>query len=79
MIISDHAREEMEQAGITADEVRQCLEHGTAIINDFVRGEPRYGKQLDAKEKTIVVIYTLRDNEERVITAYPLQRKKWLR
>lgn len=57
MIISDHARDEMENAGITEDEVRDCLEHGTLEIKQVVEGETRYGKKLELKEKTIMVIY----------------------
>lgn len=77
MIISDHAHEEMIQAGITEDEVKQCLEHGELEIKQVVYGEVRYGKKIVFKDKTIIVIYTIRNNEERVITAYPIRRKKW--
>ena len=76
MIISPHAYEEMLKAGISDDEIRQCLEHGELEIKQFVKGEMRYGKKIDFKDKTIMVIYTHRRNEERVITAYIIRRKK---
>ena len=76
MIISDHARKEMEQSGISKEEVSQCLKHGEFEIRQVVKGETRYGKKLILKEKTIMVIYTLRKEEERVITAYIVRRKK---
>lgn len=76
MIISDHARKEMEQSGICEEEVQQCLKHGELEIRQVVKGETRYGKKLILKDKTIIVIYTLREEEERVITAYVIRRKK---
>ena len=76
MIISDHARKEMEQSGISEEEISQCLKHGELEIREVVKGETRYGKKLILKEKTIMVIYTLRKEEERVITAYIVRRKK---
>ena len=77
MIISDHAHDEMMQAGIGEQEVRECLEHGELEIKQIVAGETRYGKKMEFKEKTVMVIYTLRGDEERVITAYVIRRKKW--
>jgi hypothetical protein len=79
MIISDHARDEMQQAGISEDEVIQCLAHGELHRRIIVKGESRYAKRHVFKDKTIEVIYTLRGDEERVITAYPIRRKKWQR
>jgi len=80
MIISNHAHDEMQQAGITEDEVNQCLEYGGLEIRQFVKGEIRYGKKIELKTKTIMVIYTIRNKEERVITAYTIRRKKiWLK
>jgi len=76
MIISDHAHEEMQNSGITEDEVRQCLDHGDLEITQFIKCEKRYGKKLNLKNKTIMVIYTFVRNEERVITAYTIRRKK---
>jgi len=77
MIVSDHAKDEMQKADITENEAKQCLEHGELEIKEIVKGEVRYGKKLDLKNKTIIVIYTLRANEERIITAYIVRRKKW--
>ncbi len=76
MIISDHARDEMSQSDISEEEVQQCLEHGELEIKQIVKGETRYGRKLDLKFKTIMVIYTLRNKEERVVTAYLIRRKK---
>ncbi|MBI4148022.1 DUF4258 domain-containing protein [Candidatus Woesearchaeota archaeon] len=77
MIISDHARDEMAQEGITEDDVRNCLTHGELEIKQIVDGETRYGKQIDLKNKTIMIIFTIRNKEERIITAYAIRRKKW--
>lgn len=73
--ISDHAKEAMEDDGISEDEIRQCIGHGKLEINQFVDGEKRYGNQLDLKDKKIMVIYTIRNKRHRVITAYTIQRK----
>ncbi len=77
MIISVNARDEMQQAGITEDEVIQCLEHGELHRHIIVKGESRYAKRCVFEDKTIEVIYTLRGDEARIITAYPIRRKKW--
>ena len=76
MIISDHARKEMERSGISEEEVQLCLKQGELEIREVVKGETRYGKKLILKDKTIMVIYTLRKEEERIITAYIVRRKK---
>ena len=76
MIISDHARKEMERSGISEEEVQLCLKQGELEIREVVKGETRYGKKLILKDKTIIVIYTFRKGEERVITAYIVRRKK---
>ena len=76
MIISDHARKEMQQSGISEEEAQQCLKHGKLEIRQVIKGETRYGKKLVLKDKTIIAIYTLRKDEERVITAYVIRRKK---
>ena len=76
MIISDHARDEMVQAGIIEQEVHDCLEHGELEIKQIVAGETRYGKKLELKEKTIMIIYTIRDEGGRIITAYTIRRRK---
>lgn len=74
--ISEHARNEMEDDGITEDEVKACLEHGELEIKQIVNGEMRYGKKLALKDKTIMVIYTYRKDIQRVITCYTIRRKK---
>ncbi len=76
MIISDHALQEMEHSAITEEEVEQCLQYGELIIKQQVKDELRYGKELECKDRKIIVIYTYRDNEERVITTYVVRRKK---
>ncbi|MEK6921692.1 MAG: DUF4258 domain-containing protein [Nanoarchaeota archaeon] len=76
MIISDHAKEEMEASGITEEEVKACLENGELEIKQIVDGETRYGNKIMLKDKTIIVIYTYRGEEKRIITAYPVWRKK---
>ncbi len=77
MIISNRAKEEMRASGITAEEISACLEHGTPEIKQVVKGEMRYGNKLELKDKTIIVIYTYQNEKRRVITCYPIRRKKW--
>lgn len=76
MIISDHAKEEMKASDITEEDVKACLETGELEIKQIVDGETRYGNKLVMKNKTIIVIYTYRGEEKRIITAYPVWRKK---
>ena len=75
--ISDHARDEMESSNITEDEVKACLEYGILEIKQFVKSELRYGKKIQFKNKTIIVIYTKTQDKIRIITAYLIMRKKW--
>ena len=75
--ISDHARDEMESSSITEDDIKACLKHGSLEIKQFIKGELRYGKKLEFKDKTIVVIYTKLKDKIRSITVYPIRRKKW--
>lgn len=77
MILSGHAIERMLKKGITETEVKECIEHGCMEIELPVRGEMRYGKKLDLKNRSIVVIYTLSGNEPRVITVYQIVNRKW--
>ncbi len=74
---SQHAEEEMLKDGISKEEAEACLEHGELVIKQVVKGELRYGKQLQLENKEIVVIYTLRKEETRVVTCYTVRRKKW--
>ena len=67
----------MESSDISENEVRVCLEHGTLEIKQFVKGELRYGKKFEFKDKTIMVIYVKRENKDRIVTVYPIRRKKW--
>lgn len=73
---SDHAKNEIVASGITEEEVRECIEHGEREIKQVVDGETRYGNKLELKDKTIIVIYTYRGEETRIITCYPVWRKK---
>ncbi len=75
--ISDHARKAMADDDITEAEVKICLTQGELEIKQFVNREMRYGTKLELKDKTIMVIYTLHEKVERVITAYVIRRKKW--
>ena len=76
MILSDHALEEMAHSAISEEEVQQCLEHGNLIAKQRVKGELRYLKRIEFKERKIIVIYTYVGDEEKVITTYPIKRKK---
>jgi len=67
----------MEDDGISEEEIKACLEHGQLEIKQLVNGEPRYGKRLVCKDKTMMVIYTDREDVIRVITTYLIRRKKW--
>ena len=75
--ISAHARKAMDDDEITEDEIFQCLEYGELEIKQLVKGELRWGKLLELKDKTIMVIFTEREETVRVITCYALRRKKW--
>jgi len=77
MILSEHAKEEMLRSCIGEAEVRACLEHGEIVIKKIVKGEMRYGKQIELKNKNIIVIYTRRENEARIVTVYTIKRKRW--
>lgn len=77
MIISYHAKQEMEHSGITEHEIKACLKHGCLEIKQIVKGEMRYGNKLELKDKTIIVIYAHDKDQTRVITCYPIKRKKW--
>jgi len=77
MIVSEHARQQMLQSGIDESDVRACLEHGELVIKQVVKGEMRYGKQPDLKDKRIIVIYTRYDGDARIITTYSVKRKRW--
>ncbi len=79
IIISEHAKDEMSNSGITEEEVEACLEHGELTLEQAVKGEMRYGKKIQLKDKKIIVIYNHRNNRIRVITAYPIWRKEWLK
>lgn len=75
--IPEYAQKAMADDEITEGEVNACLEHGTLEIKQFVKGEMRYGKRLELKNHTIMVIYTYRGEATRVVTCYIIRRKKW--
>jgi len=76
-MISNHAQREMYRAGITEEEIAQCIEYGKLEFTEIVKGEVRHGKYLVLKDKDITVVYTFRKNTIRVITVYPIRRKQW--
>ena len=76
MIISNHARWEMFQAEISEEEVANCLEYSEMKIRGVKKGELRYGKRFQLKDKSIMVIYTFRMGAPRVVTVYPIRRKE---
>ena len=75
--ISDHARKAMDDDGISEEEVRWCMEHGEKEIKELVNSEMRYGKRLELKDKTIMVIYVQRGEITHVVTCYTIRKKKW--
>lgn len=77
MIPSVHAKERMLKKGISEDEIQECVEHGSFEFRDFVKGEIRIGKKLESDDKTFIVVYTVQQEQKRIITVYRLRRKKW--
>ncbi|VVB81567.1 Uncharacterised protein [uncultured archaeon] len=75
MIVSVHARERMLRKGISEDEVRECIDFGISQATKSVEGEVRHAKLLDLKGKSVIVIYTFREDELRVITTYAIIKK----
>ena len=73
---SDHAQKAMQDDNISEGEVEACLKHGELEIKQIINGEMRYGKQVELKNKVIMVIYTIKDGIDRIITAYIIRRKK---
>ena len=76
IVIPEYAQKAMADDEITEEEVHWCLEHGELEIKEQVKGEVRYGKKLQLKDKIIMVIYTFRGEATRVITCYTIRRKK---
>lgn len=76
MILSDHAIHEMFHSAISEEEVQYCLDYGKLIAKQYVKGEMRYLKRIEFKDRKIIVIYTYVGHEEKVITTYPIKRKK---
>lgn len=74
MMLSVHAKERMLKKGISEDEVMQCLDYGIPQVTKCVEGEIRHAKLIDLKHKSVVVIYTFRDGELRVITTYAIMK-----
>ena len=74
---SDHAKARMNASDISEEEVLSCVQNGELEINQIVKGEMRYGKKLELKDKTIIVIYTHLNSTIRIITTYLIRRKKW--
>jgi len=74
--ISDHARQAMEDDEISEEEVKTCIDQGDLEIKQVTNGETRYGRKMEFMDKKIMVIYCIRQEIKRVITAYTIQRKK---
>jgi len=77
IIITDHARVAMLHDDTSEEEIERCLERGYLKFKEKVKGEMRYAKQIDFKNKSILVVFTYRNNEERIITTYKINKKKW--
>ena len=77
MELSDHAQEQMERKGISKQEVEECIHHGRLVSKQVVKGEMRYARTIPFKDKTVTVVYTLRGDRVRVVTCYPIKRKRW--
>lgn len=78
MIISKHAEERMKKEDITKEEIKRCLIDGEIIIKKVIKGEMRYLKEVDLKHRKLIVVYTIRNGEERVITCYPKRKRRVL-
>lgn len=72
-----HARKEMVHSEVTERDVERCSKDGRLVAKQIVKGEVRYAKQLETKERKIVVVYAFENGEVKVITCYPIRRKKW--
>jgi len=78
VVFSPHAIREMLRRKISLEEALHCLNHGELIIRQNVKGETRYGKRIELRDKTILVIYVHENTTTKVITCYPIKRKrKW--
>jgi len=42
----------------------------------IIKGEIRYIKRNELKYKKLSVVYTIRNGEERVITCYPIRKRR---
>ena len=74
--VSPHARLKMAAKGISEEEIKDCIREGTLIAKQVVDSESRYAKCLELKDKKIVVVYVFRKGITRVITCYPIHKKK---
>ena len=63
--LSEHARKAMDDDEITENEITTCLEHGELEIKQQIKGELRWGRKLSLKEKTILVIYTEKESNQK--------------
>jgi len=74
--VSPHAKQKMAAKGISEQEIKDCIGERTLIAKQVVDSEIRYAKCLALKDKKIVVVYVFRKGITRVITCYPIHRKK---
>lgn len=78
IIISRHAKKEMEKDNITLRDIENCLAHGELVKGRFVKGKMRYLKALpihNEKIEKICVVYAYEKENIKVITCYPRKRK----
>ncbi len=76
MIISEHAREKMKKNRISEEDIKRCLVDGETILENVIKGGMRYLKEIDLKHRRSIVVYTIRNEEKRVITCYPKRKKR---
>lgn len=76
MIISPHARNKMNRLNIPKEDIEKCFKDGKPVIKQIIKGEMRYGKVIDLKDRKLVIIYTYeKSGETRIITTYYMRRK----
>lgn len=66
----------MNKLGISKENIEKCFKDGKLAIKQMVKGEMRYGKIIDLKDRKLVIIYTYeKSGETRIITTYYMRRK----
>jgi len=75
MIISKHARKRMEERKVTEEEIKKCITDGEIVLRKVIKNEMRFTRSIDLADKRLSVVYTVKNNEERVITCFPVKRE----